>query len=153
MCPLEVDPVLPVALGIWALVLAVDDIRHHRVLNVALVPVAAFALAARVSGGWPGCDLSLWSGLAGAAIGLAFWLPGYLLKRSGAGDVKCAMVMGLVLGGTRALEANLIGFIALGLLALIAMLAGRRNSRIAAVPALATGFIAALAGGPWLLGA
>lgn len=151
MCPQQVEPVLLAALAAWALALAVDDARHRRVLNWALAPVAAFALAARAAGGWQGCELSLLSGLAGAAIGLAFWLPGYLLKQSGAGDVKCAMTMGLVLGASRALEANLLGFLLLGLMSVAMLAAGRRGVRIPAVPALSLAFVAELAGGPWML--
>jgi Flp pilus assembly protein protease CpaA len=152
VCPQQAEPFLLAALAAWALALAVDDVRHRRVLNWALAPVAAFALAARAAGGWAGCELTLTSGLAGAAIGLAFWLPGYLLKHSGAGDAKCAMVMGLVLGASRSLEFNLLGFLFLGLMSVVAMLGGRRGQRIPAVPALSLAFVAALASGPWWLG-
>ncbi len=152
MCPGQSDPVLLGALGLWALALAIDDIRHRRVLNWMLLPVAVFALAARTWGGWPGCNPSLTDGLMGAGLGLLLWLPGYVMKHVGAGDVKCAMVMGLVLGASRALEANLLGAIALGLIALPVMWMGMGRVRIPAVPALACGFVAELAGGPWLLG-
>ncbi len=151
MCAQQLDPILIVALVGWILALALDDIRHRRVRNWALLPVLGFALAARISGGWPGCELSLWDGLLGMGLGLVFWLPGYVLKRSGAGDVKLAMVIGLVLGATRAFEANLIGFLVLGAQALLFYALGRKGTRMPAVPALAIGFIAALLGGPWLL--
>ena len=153
MCPPPADLVLLTVLGLWALALAVDDVRHRRVLNLALLPVASFALAARIWGGWPGCELSWLPGFWGALIGLLFWLPGYLLKRSGAGDVKCAMTMGLVLGGMQALEANLLGFLFLGMQAAVFYALGRRELRMPAVPALSLGFIIQLAGGPWWLGA
>lgn len=151
MCPPPADLVVLAVFGIWALALAVDDVRHHRVLNRALLPVAIFALAARFWGGWPGCELSWLSGLWGALIGLVFWLPGYLLKRSGAGDLKCAVTMGLLLGGAQALEANLLGFLFLGIQAVWFYAAGWRPARMPAVPALSLGFVIELAGGPWLL--
>lgn len=151
MCSQQFDAILFAAMAAWALAMAVDDVRHRRVLNWALLPVLGFALAARISGGWPGCELSLVDGLLGALIGLVCWLPGYAIKKSGAGDVKLAIVMGLVLGGTRAFEANLIGFLVLGVQALVFYALGRRGTRMPAVPALAVGFIAELWGGPWLL--
>ena len=151
MCPQQAEPYLLAALAAWALALAVDDVRHRRVLNWALAPVAILALAARASGGGSGCELSLVDGLIGAGIGLLMWLPGYGLKQCGAGDVKCAMVMGLVLGTSRALEANLLGFLVLGLMSVAMIVAGRRGRRIPAVPALSLAFCVELMGGPWIL--
>ncbi len=151
MCPQQAEPVLLAALAAWALALAVDDVRHRRVLNGALAPVAMLALAARASGGWAGCELSLVNGLIGALLGLLLWLPGYGLKQCGAGDVKCAMVMGLVLGASRSLEANLLGFLLLGLMSVVVLATGRRGHRIPAVPALSLAFVIELIGGPWML--
>lgn len=139
-------------LCIWALALAIDDIRQRRVLNVALLPVFVLAVIGRSLEGWSGSPQSLIPGLIGAAISLGFWLPGYLLKQSGAGDVKFAMVVGLILGPLRAVEANLLALLILGMYALPSAYIGRTETRIPAVPALAFGFIVELIYGPWLLG-
>lgn len=91
-------------------------------------------------------------GLVGMVIGAAIWLPGYLLKQSGAGDVKLAMTIGLILGPLRAIEANLLALLVLGVYALPSAYLGGFRVRIPAVPALAFGFIVELISGPWLLG-
>src|SRR6218665_2739474 len=96
------------ALIVWSLALAVDDIRQRRVLNWAVFLVALLILVQRSLESLFGLQQALAPGFAGTVIGLAFWLPGYVLKQSGAGDVKFAMTIGLVLGPVRAIEANLL---------------------------------------------
>ncbi|QHS11344.1 A24 family peptidase [Sinimarinibacterium sp. NLF-5-8] len=139
------------ALTIWATALAIDDVLHRRVLNVLLLPVALGALGARFLGGWAGCELTLMSGLIGAAAGFALWLPGYAMRQVGAGDVKLAATFGLVLGTYGAIEANLFGALFLGVFSFVLVMLGMRKSRMPAAPMLALAFVVELWAGPFLL--
>lgn len=90
--------------------------------------------------------------LAGAALGAAFWLPGYLLRKLGAGDVKLAACMGGLLGGVAAVEAMLLAGVALGVMSVLASLSFGPTYRLPAAVALSTGFVVRLFTGPLLTG-
>ncbi len=99
--------------ALWTLVCGGCDMAQRRIPNGLTFGAQGAAVAAyAVTGqGWLG--LSLTAGLAGWALALAFALPGYVLKKLGAGDVKLFAAMGL-LGGV---DATLITFAVAGLLA------------------------------------
>lgn len=82
--------------------------------------------------------------LIGAALGLALFLPGYVLRISGAGDAKFAAVCGLLLGERRMLAAIVLIAAALILVAGVATLrlgwAAARQQRFPAGTAIAAGF-------------
>lgn len=132
----------------WAAVITVRDVLERRIPNGLLV---AAALA--------GIGLLLWQGhgiagagwvasLAGAAIGMLVWLPGWLLKKLGAGDVKLAACTGGLLGGLAAVEAMLVAAVALGVMSVIASLSFGPTHRLPAAAALSTGFVVRLWSGP-----
>jgi prepilin peptidase CpaA len=59
--------------------------------------------------------------LGGAAVGLAVWLPFWMARMLGAGDVKLAAASGAWLGAAGVVEASLLGAVGGGLLALWAL--------------------------------
>lgn len=94
----------------------VSDMRTRRIPN-RLVGVAALAGLglALVDRGWPGA----WDAAAGAATGLGIWLPFWLLRMLGAGDVKFFAASALWLGPHGALEAALVTGLCGGLLSVL----------------------------------
>ncbi|HEY1076542.1 MAG TPA: A24 family peptidase [Fontimonas sp.] len=134
----------------WAATIAVWDLRYRRVPNAALVVgllllLASFALSLRSP---LGADWQ--SSLIGAALAAALTLPGYALRKLGAGDVKMAAILGAFAGWAGTIEILLLAALVLGLMAAAAM-AGRRQARLPAAVALAAGLIVeGLAGPIWL---
>lgn len=141
-----------VALGSWAAAVAWIDWRQRRVPNLALLLLlvpAALALVVQRQGL---LGEGVLSSLGGCGLAFAATLPGYLLKRFGAADVKLAGCLGLLLGAVRTLEMLLLAAVLLGLLAITLLLAGSsRESRFPAAPAFAAAFAVGMLWGPWLL--
>lgn len=85
----------PVLLVLWALACAVQDARSRRIGNWLSLGMLA------VAGAWLGlCGTSLTSAptaiaAIGFALGVALALPGYVLGRMGAADVKLLAGLGL----------------------------------------------------------
>lgn len=80
---------------VYVTMVAIIDLRTHRIPNLLSGTAALLGLVAQVSlNGAPG----LLSALAGAAIGLGMFLPFYLLRAVGAGDVKAMATVGVLLG-------------------------------------------------------
>ncbi|MGH8446246.1 MAG: prepilin peptidase [Solimonas sp.] len=137
---------------VWAAAIAWYDWRWRRVPNVALILVlvpAALALALQGKGllGAP------WlTSLGGMALGLALTLPGYLLRRYGAGDVKFAAVLGLLLGAARGLEMVLLASLLMGAaaLAMVVTMGMPRQARFPAAPMLSVAFAVQALWGPLL---
>jgi Flp pilus assembly protein protease CpaA len=92
-----------------------SDLRSHRIPNklivLGLIVALVFQLAASATQG-------LWSGLLGAVIGLACFIPFYAMRAMGAGDVKLMAVVGFFMGPSGALYAALFSLITGGLCAL-----------------------------------
>jgi prepilin peptidase CpaA len=87
---------------VYVAMVAVIDIRTHSIPNALSAMAAALGLIAQVSlNGMPG----LLGALAGAAIGLAMFLPFYVLRAVAAGDVKAMATVGVFLGAPAALLA------------------------------------------------
>ncbi|OLF55703.1 prepilin peptidase [Pseudomonas chlororaphis] len=80
----------------WLTACAVQDISQRRIANLLTLGVAALALAYLLLSG------STWWGARAAEGGwalllaLVFTLPGYVLGRMGAGDVKLMAALGLL---------------------------------------------------------
>jgi prepilin peptidase CpaA len=92
------DTILGIVAGalIWAA--AWVDVRSRRIPNALSLTGAALGLLVHTaSGGFAGCQQSLF----GLALGLALMLPGYLLRSTGAGDVKLMAAAGALLGPER----------------------------------------------------
>jgi prepilin peptidase CpaA len=100
-------------------VAAVQDIRTRRIPNSIVVLLAILGVAFCVT------KAGLLDGLAasgeGMLVGLACWLPFYVLGWLGAGDVKLYAAAGAWLGPRTALEGAFIGALAGAVLALLWM--------------------------------
>lgn len=136
------------ALLAWALLIAVVDWRWRKVPNSLLLALLLPALGMLLLQG-QGLQSAGWSSsLLGALIALALTLPGYMLSRLGAGDVKLAAVMGLVQGWPLVAWTLLAAALLLGSMALLMVLhfglANARQMRMPAAIAFVGGFIATL---------
>jgi prepilin peptidase CpaA len=107
---------------------AVGDLRTRRIPNRLVAVLAVLGLAFSVTQR-PYFSGAL-HGLEGLLVGLACWLPFYVLGWLGAGDVKLFAAAGAWLGPMGALEGALIGAFAGAVLAVLWMLKshGVRNA-------------------------
>ena len=119
---------LSIALTVFALIGAINDVREERIPNQLVLAGMAVALVLRAGWGW----MPLLYGLGGGAVALAIGFPFFALRGMGAGDVKflaaCGVFVGLPLIGKTALFAGAAG----GVLAVF-VIARRRLPVIAAV--------------------
>ena len=130
---------------VWLLVVLVIDFEHRRVLNLMLPWAVGVALLAPLFTllGWaalPTYGSTLLGGLAGFLTFVAIFIVGRG-RMMGAGDVKLAGIIGLMVGYPM-VWASLASGIFLGGLAAIFLLAGRRagaKSYMAYGPYLALG--------------
>lgn len=102
------------------------DLRCRRIPNTLVLAGIALALAMHASsiasGRAPLAGAAWWSPLAGMATGFALLLPLYLLRATGAGDVKLMAMVGTFVGTPTVLTAALYTLLAGGLLSLAFML-------------------------------
>lgn len=93
----------------------VFDVRSHRIPNWLVFPGLLIAIAFHgfIPYGW-----GLGYALTGAAVGFGLFLPLYLLRGMGAGDVKLMAMTGAFLGPASALGAVLTTVIVGGVLAI-----------------------------------
>ncbi|MBI3983803.1 prepilin peptidase [Candidatus Microgenomates bacterium] len=138
-------------LGVWLMmlvgliILAVYDLRWMILPNAVIYPLIVLAvvhLGLRVAMTGSGEIIS--SNLLAAAVAGLFFYSLYVVGRGrwmGGGDVKLALLMGLLLGSGRTLVAMFIGFNVAALVSLILM-AARRLKRQDLIPF-----------GPFLIGA
>lgn len=95
---------------------AIIDVRTRRIPNLLTFGSAIVALGYHtVQDGFPG----LGRGAAGWAVGIALFLPMFLLRGMGAGDVKLLGAVGSWLGPVGALWSGFLSVLAGGVLALI----------------------------------
>lgn len=102
----------------WLALCAAQDARHRQIANALTLGAAAAALVYLLWTGntWLGAEAEQggWAFL----LALAFTLPGYAMKRMGAGDVKLMTALGLATDG-----AHLLGtFIGAGLASVLWLL-------------------------------
>jgi prepilin peptidase CpaA len=101
------------------------DLRSRRIPNALVLAGIGVALASHagsIAFGWvPLAGSAWWSPLAGMATGLALLLPIYLLRATGAGDVKLMAMVGAFVGTPTVLTATLYTLVAGGLLSLVFM--------------------------------
>jgi prepilin peptidase CpaA len=104
-------------LGALLTAAALSDVRVRRVSNRlnATVLVAGLLLARP----WPPAFASLGDSLGGVVVGLMIWLPMYLLRLIGAGDVKLLAASGAWLGLAGTVSASIATALAGGLLGLV----------------------------------
>jgi len=99
----------------------VSDMQRRRIPNsiAGLLAATGFAYSAAASA-TPSRALVI--SVAGLLLGLVLWLPFYVVRWLGAGDVKLFAAAGAWLGPARSLEGALISALAGGVLAVIWML-------------------------------
>lgn len=97
----------------------VSDVRTRRIPNSLVLTLALCGLgyALAIMSPWA----ALGRALTGSAVGLALWLPFWLARVLGAGDVKLAAASGAWLGAAGIAEASLLAAVAGGLLAVWAL--------------------------------
>jgi prepilin peptidase CpaA len=152
-----------VALPVVALVVlaARTDVRARRIPNALTGPAIVLALSAHFA-------FEGWSGLRGSLLGMlvagGVMLPGWLLRFTGAGDVKLMAAVGAWFAFPQAVIATLLALVAGGVVAIVvaARLAAWvvRPGAVAASPPPGSGVrfpfaLAALAGsicGLWIRG-
>lgn len=105
-----------VALVLTVMAAAWTDYREWRIPNALLAPSAAAALM--LSTFAPGGQ-GLMQALMGAVAGLLIFMPLYLLKGMGAGDIKLMTVIGLYAGLDLALDIALLTALIDGLWAIV----------------------------------
>lgn len=111
------------------LIASLQDIRSHRISNklVLIGIVVGVSLNMLLPEGW-GFNSAIpgglgWQGaLKGFGVGMAVFLPIYLLRAMGAGDVKLMAMVGTFLGPEGVLGAILATFVAGGVMALALVL-------------------------------
>jgi prepilin peptidase CpaA len=121
---------------VFAIVATVYDLRSRVIpdwIAAALLTCSAVCIAAGLS------NLT-WTGFAyGAALGLALTFPLYALGGFGGGDLKLVVAIGGALGPWALLSVLFWVAISGGILAIVALVRGRRN--LAYVPAIACGLL------------
>jgi prepilin peptidase CpaA len=105
-------------LAMWACGICYFDARYRRIPNAVLLPALVLACVVLA---WRGTSVTgaHWSSaLMAAGIGAAFTLPGYVMRKLGAGDVKYLFVIGLLTSWPVTLHCFLIAALLAGALAL-----------------------------------
>jgi len=102
-------PILFASLLIPCLLIAsAMDLRYHRLPNWLTVTVAAVGLLTRIMmDGWAGVV----DGVAGFALAALMFLPFWIARWMGAGDVKLLMALGLLLGWRIGLLVNVFSLL------------------------------------------
>ena len=122
--PLAIVPYPLLAAVLLAAVNA--DLRSRRIPNPVVLTGIALAFIAHAvalgTGTVPLAGPAWWSPLTGLLGGFALLMPLYLLRATGAGDVKLMAMVGAFVGAQAVLDATLYTLLAGGLLALLFML-------------------------------
>lgn len=106
-----------VPLLVWA---CVSDVRSRRIPNAAVAAIALTGIAASLLR--PNPAFAALAAIEGAALGLVVWLPFYLLRMLGAGDVKLFAAAAAWLGPREAIDAALLTALVGGALSLALMI-------------------------------
>jgi prepilin peptidase CpaA len=145
------------ALAAFLLAATISDVRARRIPNALVAAGMITALVLHVlapvgdglfSAQWG--SLGLAQPFFGLLTGLAIFMPLYLFRAVGAGDVKLLAMAGAWLGPLLVLGAALLTLVAGGLLALAVMVATRSSRQVLVNVRvmLTTAMIGALAGRP-----
>lgn len=116
------DPALAI-LSVILVVAGIIDLRTRRIPNL----LVAFGLAFGLAVSYSTLGLSgMGSAFSGMGVALLLFVPLFLLRALGAGDVKLMMVVGSFLGPQDTFMIALLSFAASGVLALVDAMIGRR---------------------------
>ena len=116
-----------------ALIACATDLRSKRIPNALTFSAAGAGLAYHALDGW----VALGWALGGVLLGLVLFLPLYLLRGMGAGDVKLLAALGAWLGATT--------------VAWVAAYASIAGGVLAVALALSTGYLRSMLKNVWLL--
>jgi prepilin peptidase CpaA len=86
---------IDVALMAFVLSVALIDWRTHRIPNLLCAVAAILGLISQM---WMHGEAGLLTALGGAVVGFGMFLPFYVLRAFGAGDVKAMATVGIFLG-------------------------------------------------------
>ena len=98
---------------------AISDVRTGRIPNWLVFSGVLYALAYNALNPVYPRDSGILFALGGLSVGLVAFLPGYLLRVLGAGDVKLMAMVGSFIGTWAAVEAVLASLITGGMLAVV----------------------------------
>jgi prepilin peptidase CpaA len=104
---------LNATLIVFVVALALIDWRTHRIPNILCAVAAMVGVALQMA---IGGLAALLAAIAGAAVGFGMFLPFYVLRAFGAGDVKAMATVGLFLGASGTMLAVGMTLIAGGVL-------------------------------------
>ena len=107
-----------IALLSYVLIVAAIDVRTHRIPNVIVAIAIVVGSGMQV---WTHGEKGLLIALGGFAVGLTVFLPFYILRAFGAGDVKAMAAAGAFLGAELALLAAALTLAAGSILGLIVL--------------------------------
>jgi prepilin peptidase CpaA len=123
---MSIAQVTTVCLAAFVLLAVVADLRQRRIPNklvlLGLVAAGGLHVLALGQSMQPLAGMSWWSPVAGMVTGFALLLPLYVLRATGAGDVKLMAMVGAFVGAPTVLVATLYTLLAGGLLSLLFML-------------------------------
>lgn len=109
-----------VVLFLLVSIAAIHDLATRRISNRLLLAGLACALFLGLLSGNPGASLLM--ALAGMLVGLAMFLPFYLMRGMAAGDVKMMAVVGAFTGPDGAFEVAVLSWCAGGVMTLLVVL-------------------------------
>lgn len=121
---MPIDSWLHAALLLLVSIAAINDLATRRIPNRLLLAALACAMVLRLLSAAP--LAALLAALGGLALGLALFLPFYLLRGMAAGDVKLLAVVGAFAGPQEVLSIAVLTWCAGGVMALLAVLARGR---------------------------
>ena len=119
---------VPLAIVLLLLAIAVVfDVKSHRIPNWLVFSGALVGLAYHALSSY---GMGAMASVQGLAVGLAAFMPLYLIRAMGAGDVKLMAMVGAYLGPASAFGAVLTVFIAGGVLSMAAAIRNRALPRL-----------------------
>ena len=126
--------------------IAIDDLRRHRIRNRDLLVLAAEAATVPLVAAIGGHDDVVGRAAFGALLGAAPLATAWIARpgRVGGGDVKLAAVLGALAGVIHPFLA--VAVVGVGLATSLAAARALRSQRVALAPALATAFVVLVAG-------
>ena len=117
---MPIEQYLTVTLLLLVSIAALSDLATRRIPNRLLLAGLAGVLVLRLLSANPGS--SLLAALGGMGLGLAMFLPFYLLRGMAAGDVKMMAVVGAFAGPDDAVQIAVLSWCAGGVMALLLVL-------------------------------
>lgn len=132
-------------LAVFLAAVTIEDLARRRISNVLTFGAALLALSLHFTvNGYEG----LLNGLGGFTVGLAVFLPFFIMGGMGAGDVKAMAAAGAFLAPWPSLLAASLSLIAGGVLGLVVL--AWRGGLIAALRGYGQGLLCLASTGRWL---